>query len=260
MSRIIKVIVGAFTALLSALIVISNAETRRSDAGSEVVRAERLLQAEKPSLCRIVLVQDVTGSGKTSGTPRLRVSDVGALFDAVAPKGNVELAGGIIGANSGLLFERVSIEKKPVEPAAPSANMNPFEKRVAQERYAKAMAEHELAMAKWTNALEAKRTSFLNRVRPLLETAYENKTDAAGALNAATILFNEDVAFARTTSRYLIAVSDVEDNVGRKLVAMPRDVTVVVVNKTGRTGLLAPLHPVVLFDFEPVIELAKTWR
>jgi hypothetical protein len=205
------------------------------------------------TLRRVVVLQDVSESIRRTGSPRLSTAEIASLFDALrSADGGFELSVGLIEGNSGRAFHRVFVLPPPVAPQSPTA-MNPFERRDAMKKFAEAHGA-------WKRDTEARKTAFLSQVDALLDAPEAKATDVSGALQATSVLFNEDVAFGRTSSSYLVAVSDLQDTVGRRFGGLSPNIKVFVVNKFGHTGILAGIAPKVVFDFNVILQLAGTWR
>ncbi len=241
-----------FTAVLLTVLLIATfscgkPETTLTKSASQVAIVDTRPIATSP--LRICVLQDKTGSSLETRTPLITEDQLEQLTHLCFGAGG-EVTFGIIRDESNQLFVRFTLEPPPHQPVRATVHVeNPiaFEAadRKAQQEYDEASVTYNKTFAAWQNTAKERERTFLGDVRQLLASAPDARhTDINGGVGRADLfLAEDDNAFRGPTHRYLVIVSDGEDNVRRPAPTFTSGATVIVVNGVGSVGTLAPLHP-----------------
>jgi len=168
------------------------------------------------------------------------------LFFEVLRKCGGELGVGLITDDSNRSLLRVRIDAPPVKPAVPANESNPFAAAIKAGDYDKLKQNYDSQSAIWKEAMDKRFIPFRQDLKALV-TAASNapKTDLWGAVGRIELFLGEDESsWKTTTKRFGILVSDCDDNVHRKPVALKSETIWLVVNGTPVPQLpsLAPVR------------------
>ena len=198
---------------------------------------------------RIVIFEDETGSRLQTRTPQLTTEQLQQLI-ALCESHTGEIAFGVIRDESNNLFERLTIGPPPVVPVKTTATgTNAIDIDAAQAeldaKYQKEETAYGADIKNWKNVVAEREKRFVQSVTQLLQQPPDaQRTDVNGGVARADLFLGEDGAmFGKPTHRYLLLISDGQDNIHKPVASLPPNTTVIVVNGVGSVGNLAPFNP-----------------
>jgi hypothetical protein len=196
-----------------------------------------------PMPVKIALLQDVTPSTIWTGTPTLTITDIDPLLDMLCRRGG-EIGFGLISDDSDYGLVRLRVELPPAQPTAPSKSGNPYKVAEKFASYERDMEVFRDKFTSWHKRTEGEKNKFRNCVDQLLKRKRHAKcTDVWLALKHAYLFLSEEDAWGQKTSKFVLLISDGEDNVRREKIKSMNGAKLIIVNATGTIGSLTGLHP-----------------
>ncbi len=198
--------------------------------------------ADPPRPVRIAIFIDKTGSVHRNGIEQPSVDDLLPLIDVLGVAGG-ELAVGGITANSDNALSRLRVSSPPEAPVAPDEDGNIFELDEKLNEYAVQMTAHRTALEAWTDDAVERSEHFLDNVKLFLETPPNARyTDIFNAVRRGDRMLAEPVV-GREPLRFIVIVSDCENNVATEPAVLTVPIQVAVVHGAKGIGDLASLAP-----------------
>jgi hypothetical protein len=194
---------------------------------------------------RIGLCQDITGSTTFNRVDRLSQDNLTKLIQVIKKRGG-ELAVGTLSDDSDRSMLRLRIEEPPVTPREPTPKDNPFVHAQKMRVYKTQLTDYENAKRKWERESSERVNNFLAKADKLLsQPVLSRHSDVWGAVERADLfLAEEESSWSLPANRYLILVTDGEDNVGTKFCGLRSIAKTILVNGAGKLGNLGMLKPI----------------
>lgn len=195
---------------------------------------------------RTALLLDQTGSAETNGVPHLTAADLDPLLDTIE-RCSGEIAFGLIRDRSNIPLLRIALlDPPPARLMLEPLPANPLEAAEPEARNQAAQSKWESANQtrhqRWTAQVRA----FRAQIQPLLDRQDKaGATDIAGALDRVALFLGEDPArWAQRPALWAILLTDGVHTLRTPVRnPLPLGTRLAVVNCTGSTADLAPLHP-----------------
>jgi hypothetical protein len=198
---------------------------------------------------RIVVFEDETGSRLETRTPQLTPEQLRRLI-ALCEAHAGEIGFGVIRDESNNLFERLTIDPPPPPPTAQVATgTNGIDLEAKQAEldgaYNRDVVTYNADIKKWKGNVADHEKMFVSNVSRLLAQPPDaQRTDVNGGIGRAELFLSENEAvFGKPAHRYLVMISDGQDNIHKPKTALPPNTTLIIVNGVGSVGSLADLHP-----------------
>jgi hypothetical protein len=219
--------------------------------GSAPVTPVTPTPAEPKAPVRIGVLVDKTLSTTWTGVPAVAAEDFEPLLRLLLERGG-ELAVGLIRDRSNRGLRRLPMSLPPTPPAEPNPHQNPFLFAEAQAKYESEHREYEAALAAWRSEAEGRVAAFRKDLSELLAAAADAKrTDLWDAIRRAELFLNEPGTAAQPAAhKWLLVLSDGEDNMRRPKAALRSGARLLVVNSFARLGDLADLGAVPFESFQ----------
>lgn len=200
---------------------------------------------------KICVMQDKSGSTKWNRVPQIAPADIDSLLEIVLRRGG-EIGFGLINDDSNRPLVRVRVEEPPVEPALPepSAERNVFLAAQAAARrkkeYERKLEQYEEDVQRWHEDTNKAVKRFEAELQPLLELKPQaRRTDISGALLRAKLFLGEpNCGWSTPPALYAILLSDGADTVGKAIQPLQSPARLILVNSSGKLGVLKSLSPV----------------
>lgn len=236
-----------FKMLLPAGALLAVALMWGCDTCREVVPPSRAVATNVPcaSPVKVALLGDKTSSTELTRTPQIRAEDFTPLVELISRCGG-EVALGFVTDDSNRSLVRLRAEVPEAAPESPKLNGMPaFEAARVQDDYRKKKAEHERKMAKWSEQIERNKDRFERDAQEWLSKQPNfTSSDVWGALKRAELFIDEDPAsWAQNPHRYIVLVSDAQDNINRPEVTLSSETRLILVNGSANVGSLQRLNP-----------------
>ena len=204
---------------------------------------------------RIVVMFDKTGSVGENRVEQPNAEDLDLLFEVLS-RVSGELAIGSISDDSNRTLLRLRIDLPPAQPEAPSDETNAYILADLRDEYDDAMVEYQKKLDAWTSATRSRIDTYRDRAAALLSApANARYTDIWGAVRRAKSFLDEPTPSWGETSRFVVLISDGDDNVRGDQVEPGHGTHVAIVNGAAMLGDLGHLDPV---QFESV-DAAFRW-
>lgn len=194
---------------------------------------------------KVALLGDKTSSTELSRTQQIQADDLQPLVELISRCGG-ELALGFVTDDSNRSLVRLRVEVPDAAPEPPKLNgVPPFEAARLQDDYRKKKAEHERRMAKWDEQTARHKARFERNAREwLTKQPGFTSSDVWGALQRAELFIEEAPAsWPAAPQRYILLVSDGEDNASRPEVTLSAETQLILVNGSASVGDLQRLNP-----------------
>lgn len=199
---------------------------------------------EALSPLKVAVLQDQTASASWTRTPQLS-RDHFERFRSVFHRSGGEIAFGLIRdkSNRGLVRKRFS---PPIlEPKLFARSGDIFDDAESEDSDLLKRKKWEEDCKHRDDEIDRLFDEFLAEIKPLLDmVADAERSDVWGAVQRGDLFLGEnDTAWKQETHRYLLLLTDGEDNVSRNRVAMQSGASVLLVNGAASIGSLASLKP-----------------
>lgn len=193
---------------------------------------------------KIDVMADKTASTQRTRTQQLQPADVDQLIDLLRLRGG-DLAVGLIQDQSNRTLLRLRVKVPPSEPEAPSQEGNAFEVAERMEKYKADKNQAAILKREWQAEVDADVEQFRGELSALLEREPNfRRTDVWGAIWRADLFLSEsDAGWPQPTHRYLILVSDAQDNVKQPATPLRSGAKLILVNGSASLGSIASLNP-----------------
>lgn len=227
--------------LLITLAITGCGDSSKASAGSTLTQSKPV---RLPPI-KVALFFDKSGS---SGKNRVAQTDpqyLEPLIEVLRRNGG-ELRLGLITDESNHTLVPLRIDSPPLPPEKPPAEGNVFEEVERVSAYQKRVAEFESKKIAWQEKTDVQIRSFFQEVGPLLEKAPNaRRSDVFGALHRAELFLSEpDLGWSQPTLRYVVLVSDGEDNVKKKFEGFKSGAQLLLINGAGTVGSLEYQKPI----------------
>lgn len=191
-----------------------------------------------PPIRTCVLI-DLTGSILDNRLEPFTPEDFGRLLALFQERGG-EIAVGAVTQDSDQAFIRASFKPPSAPPLQPASENNPYLMNQANAIYQEAFARWKVLDTRRLKCNKEISDAFLFRALPILQARPNcRRTDVWGAISRARLFFQEPQANSGPIHKYLLILSDGQDNVRNEPVAQIMGVTGLLVNGTGSVGSLA---------------------
>lgn len=224
-------------------------------AGLTAMGCERSGAVSKPTPIgresRVAVVQDLTGSMKTSRGTLVTPDDVRSVLESMGRHGG-ELAFASVTGDSTAPLSRVRIDPAPTPPVATSGQGDAIGNAEEAGAYQKARVAYDEKLRAWRGATSRATDTFIEQLTPVLQKGhFAQRTDLLGAIRRVELFFSEpvavgggDVAARLEPKTILLILSDGADTYdpGARLVLKTNPV-VVLVNGVGALGIFGTVAP-----------------
>jgi len=193
---------------------------------------------------KIAILLDKTGSANVTRTQQPEPKDFDPLIDLLLKTGG-ELGVGVIRDQGNRSLLRLRIEVPPAKPTELPPERNPFKEAERRARYQSQIADYEKQYQQWFTKVGELRKVFMGALVTLTsQKADAPNTDLYSAVERAELFLCEpDITWPCPTHRYLVLVSDGQDNVQKKPIVVRSGAKVIVANGSGSLGALTHLNP-----------------
>jgi len=237
------------TTLLIIMALASATSCSRTGASPSGQTAKRTVVAARavPTACapvRLVVDPDQTRSTDANETPIPLIDEVRAPVERLFLQCGGEILIGVVREDSHRRLKRLAVLPPPQAPQMPSQNENPLMlKTQVMPEYEAKLSAYKDARTAWEKEARKRLQAYFDEAKPLLEQKpFANRSDVFGSVNRAdSALAEPDAVFGRTTSKYLVLVSDGQDNVHKERPVMRSGAKLLLVNGSGSSGSLEGL-------------------
>jgi hypothetical protein len=199
----------------------------------------------RPQPVKICLFLDKSGSANHTRVEQIRREDLASLIELLRQSGGA-LAFGLIRDNSNLPLLRLSIDPLPIAPSLSGKKGNVFTDALDRAEHQKEMERFNAKHRQLEGETDRRVHAFMEKVEPILsQRADARRTDIWGAVRRADLFLDEDdTAWGQPTKRFVVFISDGQDNVRTPAVAeMKSGPQMIVVNASGSVGSLVGFNP-----------------
>jgi hypothetical protein len=205
---------------------------------------EAIPLAPAPSrVVRVAILEDQTGSRRSTRTERVTANALDRLIDFVMRTGGTLVLGAIRDTSNRPLV-RLSVRPGPVPPAPPSTPDNPFQAAEARAQFQASEKQYREKYVAWEYEVQPSVAEFRKAALTLLAREDEaGRTDVWGGLQRVDLALSEPVPPGHHVAAFIFLVSDAEDNRRLRHEPLRSGATLLLVNGAGRLGVLAPLNP-----------------
>jgi hypothetical protein len=196
---------------------------------------------------KVGVMSDKTGSAGHTRTPQLATDDLNPLIELVCQRGG-ELGVGLVTDYSNNSLVRLRVEAPPAPPREPTKEEregNAFDVARLMESYRTERAAYQKAMQGRDEGIGRRVEEFRAAVSELLARKPDaRRSDVWGALRRAELFLSEsDVGWSQPMHRYLLLVSDAQDNAGQPPLTIKSGAQLLIVNGSASRGSIASLNP-----------------
>lgn len=212
------------------------------------------VKAARPQPVKICVFLDKSGSANQTRVEQIRREELASLVALLRQTGGA-LAFGLIRDNSNLPLLRLSIDPPPIAPFLSKQGKNVFQGSLDRAEHQKEMSRFSVKHRQWEEEMDRRVHAFMEKIEPILrQRADARRTDIWGAVRRADLFLGEDDAvWGGPTKRFIIFISDGQDNVRMPAVTeMKSGPRMIVVNASGSVGSLEPFNPARFELFESV--------
>ena len=238
-------LIALVAALLGGIACSSSATVTLADAASPAPEAQ----------ARVAVLIDNTASTSWTRVPAVRCEEFDPLIALLVERGG-ELAVGLISdrSNRGLL--RLAVPEPPGAPVEPNPHQNPFLLAEARAKFETQRRAHQAALAAWKSDVQRRVATFRGDLEKLLaQPADAGRTDLWEAIRRAELFLNEPQPVGRLApQKWLLAVSDAEDNVRRPKASLSSGIRLLLINSSATLGDLAEAKPLRFESFHAATE------
>jgi hypothetical protein len=188
---------------------------------------------------------DKTGSTEKTRTQQIQSEDLNQIVELISRCGG-EIALGFVTDESNRSLVRLRVEVPEPPPSTPQLKDKPaFEAARSEDDYRKKKAEHEKKMEKWAEQTNLRKARFAKEAEAwLAQSPNFMRSDVWGALQRAELFIDENSAsWPQPPHRYIVLVSDGEDNVNRPGVTINSETQLILINGSATVGSLQRLNP-----------------
>jgi hypothetical protein len=203
-----------------------------ADSSSGEPAPTRTAESAQCRPVKIAPIPDQTGSANWTRTPQLAADDLRPLFELLLKCGG-EIGFGLIRDQSNRGLIRFKIPPPSPRPLAPplSPDDDEFTTADKNEAYREMFALWEQEIKQRREKYAGEFETYLQTLQPLLAQRPKGRSDIWGAIGRADLFLSErDEAWGQATRRYLILITDGQDNVGKKPKAFKSEAQVLLVN------------------------------
>jgi hypothetical protein len=196
---------------------------------------------------KVGVMSDKTASAGHTRTPQLAPDDLNPLIELVCQRGG-ELGVGLVTDYSNNSLVRLRVETPPAPPREPTKEEregNAFDVAHLMDSYKAERAKYEEVKKQRDEEVGRRVEEFRAAVSELLARKPDaRRSDVWGALRRAELFLSEsDVGWAQPTHRYLLLVSDAQDNAGQPRLTLKSGAQLLIVNGSASLGSIASLNP-----------------
>lgn len=238
----------------SSSMIVATLTVIAAGCGSAPVAPVEAAPAELTAPVRIGVLLDKTLSASWTRVPAVTAEDFEPLLRLVLERGG-EVAVGLIRDRSNRGLRRLPIRPRPVAPVEPNPHQNPFLLAEARVKYQAERRDYEAELAAWQADVERSVTAFRKDLGELIALAADaRRTDLWDAIRRAALFLGEpQAAGAPAPHKWLVLVTDGEDNVGRTKVALGSGARLLIANGSASLGSLAELQPLAFESFHAAV-------
>lgn len=191
--------------------------------------------ATSPSICNPIIIgiaYDQTGSMRWSGTSSLEVEDLKPFISHLSNCGG-EIGVTFVRANSAKPIERLRFPELPMSPAEPTQKTDEedYEFTDRKDVFSEEVKNWEKEVQRLKSEKQPEIVEYFNVLKPLLAAKPKGNTDFWSGISRLDVYLSEsDVSWRVKPHRYLVVVSDGEDNIGKEKRPFKSEATVIWVN------------------------------
>jgi hypothetical protein len=194
---------------------------------------------------KVAVFLDKTGSWSQTQAEGLTVADLDPIFGLLRQVGG-EVAIGLVSDRSDRGLIRLRLERPTlIAPPCPDRRGNPYEVAVRVKKYEETVKKFAADQAAWEAKADQKIKAFVEEVRPVIaQLANARRSDVNGALRRGEAFLSEPDLWGKPATRYMLLLSDCEDNVGAARPAIASETKLIVTNGLASVSSLEDLKPV----------------